>query len=195
MYKYINTFDNIHEVSKRIKEIEEKEEIKVWDWVIIPDESGEYNRSDVGSVVGWNYEKDEVVVKWLYGERVVIGASHLQKITELEAICLLTGNRNYELVDDDHDVVLRADWDGQEEQIKQLREENKQLRKDKESLNKEVDTWANKARLSDRKCEEIESQLRALENDKNNRDKAVTIIDQVETIHKIVLQLRKKYLS
>ena len=195
MYKYINTFDNIHEVSKCIKEIEEKEEIKVWDWVIIPDESGEYNRSDVGSVVGWNYEKDEVVVKWLYGERVVIGASHLQKITELEAICLLTGNRNYELVDDDHDVVLRADWDGQEEQIKQLREENKQLRKDKESLNKEVDTWANKARLSDRKCEEIESQLRALENDKNNRDKAVTIIDQVETIHKIVLQLRKKYLS
>ena len=34
MYKYINTFDNIHEVSKRIKEIEEKE-----DWPVTEQEA------------------------------------------------------------------------------------------------------------------------------------------------------------
>ena len=162
---------------QRVKELE-KEEFEVGSWIVY---NGFVYRL-ANSLGGLVAVRPEVYHKSAPNQVSTGFAPDLSKsklLTEQEALKIFTG-KDYLLLED-----------SQEEQIKELQEKNKQLR---EALVYHG-VWLSEDQRTVGNYNEALEKPKGIESDTEYYNEAVTIIDQVETIHKIVLQLKEKFLS
>ena len=131
--KVINTFDNIHEVSKRIKEIEEKQKFVglIYECDLTNLDIGSYDHSII-EVVEANYITEQGFdgkVKILKNISVNEEDKHEYKEGNILDYSVMF-EYSKELTKEQYEQRLKElEKDEQEKQIKELQEENKQLRK------------------------------------------------------------------
>ena len=189
--KVINTFDNIHEVSKRIKEIEEKQKFVglIYECDLTNLDIGSYDHSII-EVVEANYITEQGFdgkVKILKNISVNEEDKHEYKEGNILDYSVMF-EYSKELTKEQYEQRLKElEKDEQEKQIKELQEENKQLRNAiSNNANREIEaakfikSW--QANPDFQKCEELLDAIYVLENAINNKlqQKANKAIEALE---------------